>query len=84
MKLGNISVVFRKELLDITRDRRTLMFMVFLPLLAIPLLMMVVGKVGESSVRKMIDRPSHVAILGKENAPEDLIGLFNHMGIRIA
>ena len=39
MKLSSISVVYRKELTEWLRDRRTLISTVLVPLLAFPILM---------------------------------------------
>ena len=38
MSLRNISTVYRKELLDSLRDRRTVISMIVVPLLLMPLL----------------------------------------------
>ncbi|MCZ6689556.1 MAG: ABC transporter permease subunit [Planctomycetota bacterium] len=40
MKLAKVFTVFRKDLKDVLRDRRTLIFMLLLPTAALPLLMM--------------------------------------------
>jgi sodium transport system permease protein len=43
MNLGNIAIVYRKELIDSLRDRRTLISMIAVPLLLMPLLTIGMG-----------------------------------------
>lgn len=69
MRLSNVFVIFKKELVDILRDRRTLMFMVLLPILVIPGLMWVMGKFVSSGVQRLQENPSIVAVVGAEEAP---------------
>ena len=44
MNLRNISIIARKELKDVLRDRRTLFFMILLPMVATPALMIIGSK----------------------------------------
>ena len=44
MKLRMVSVIARKELRDVLRDRRTLFFMMLLPIVVMPLLMLGISK----------------------------------------
>lgn len=44
MKLRIVSVIARKELRDVLRDRRTLFFMMLLPIVVMPLLMLGISK----------------------------------------
>ncbi len=69
MSARNVWVVFAKELKDITRDRRTLIFMIALPLVAAPLLMVVMGKLLAFGVRKVTEEASRVAVIGGEHSP---------------
>lgn len=43
MRFPMLAAVFRKEMLDILRDRRTLISMVAMPVLVIPLMMFFMG-----------------------------------------
>lgn len=52
MGARNIGVIFRKELLDTLRDRKTLFFMILLPILLIPGLMSVMARVTEREAEK--------------------------------
>jgi len=50
-----VGIIFRKEFLDILRDRKTLIFMIALPLLMMPLLMTAVTRIavhGQETARK--------------------------------
>ena len=62
-------IIFRKELLDILRDRRTLGFMVALPVMVIPAIMWIAGKFVESGVRKLREEASIIAVIGGDEAP---------------
>lgn len=70
MNFAAISVVYRKELREWLRDRRTLISTVLVPLLAFPLL--IVGMIGIVSVMvgKMEKEVPKVMILGGEDSPE--------------
>jgi sodium transport system permease protein len=62
--------IFRKELKDTLRDRRTLMMMVVMPLLLIPLMVIVVTKIQSSQFEKAEAKQLHVAFIGETYAPE--------------
>jgi len=66
----NIGIVFRKELTDTLRDRRTLISSILLPLLLFPLL--TVGFAGLAIVlaRRATAEAFPVMLTGKEHAPE--------------
>jgi sodium transport system permease protein len=72
MNLHNIACVYRKELTEWLRDRRTLISTVVVPLLAFPILM--VGMVSLSSVLiGKAEKETHkVMILGGEDSPQVL------------
>ena len=78
MSVRNVWIVFLKELKDITRDRRTLMFMIILPLAAAPLLMTVMGKLLAFGVRQVRETPSRVAVIGAESSPK-LVAILDAM-----
>lgn len=61
--------VFRKELLDTLRDRRTLIMMIVVPLFAIPALMAIAVKVSRRQEQKAEAKTLKVAFLGAEHAP---------------
>lgn len=66
--MNTILTVFRKELIDTLRDRRTLVFMVVIPLLLFPTLFRVMFSVEKSQSQKARDRQLRVACLDQGNA----------------
>jgi sodium transport system permease protein len=83
MKLANILIVYRKELRDQLRDRRTLLSMIIIPTLAIPLLSAVVTAVGLKVGREMAATPPSVAIVGGEDSPRVRQALLAHDKFKI-
>ncbi|GIW70784.1 MAG: hypothetical protein KatS3mg102_0326 [Planctomycetota bacterium] len=79
MNPRNVAIVFGKEVLDIVRDRRTLLFMVLLPIAIIPLLVLVLGKVTEAGIERLERTPSRVALLGERWAPVPVLELLRHL-----
>ena len=69
MNLRLILTIYRKELRDALRDRRTLISMIVIPSLIIPLLTFVVGRVGLRVVNQARDEVPAIAVLGGEDSP---------------
>jgi sodium transport system permease protein len=69
MNLRQIGLVYRKEMTDTLRDRRTLVSMIVVPLLVIPGLMFGLTEVGLRMVNKAVTERATVMILGENNAP---------------
>lgn len=64
-----LATVWKKELLELVRDRRTLMLtLLFAPLLG-PLLFMGLATMGESKAKEQMEKPMAIAIAGAERAP---------------
>ncbi|HEY0709047.1 MAG TPA: ABC transporter permease subunit, partial [Polyangia bacterium] len=61
-----------KELRETIRDRRTLAMMIFVPLVAYPLMALVGGQVVASKTRSQEARPSIVAVAGDHPAAAEL------------
>src|SRR5690606_9537460 len=59
-------VVFRKELRDTLRDRRTLVAMVIVPLLLFPLLMIGMARFSQSRAAEVRDKVLVVAVADAE------------------
>jgi len=70
-----IRIVYGKELRDSLRDRRTIISMIVVPVLAIPLLMFGVGTLVFKTVTKARQEIPHVMIIGGENSPKVLSAL---------
>ncbi|MBD3166320.1 ABC transporter permease subunit [bacterium] len=69
MNLTKTLLVYKKELLDILRDRRTLMSMIIAPLLLFPVLILGVGALTASQIQKMEEKHYTVFVYGGEQAP---------------
>ena len=67
MNWGHIALVFRKEMLDLGRDRKTLLFMVLLPIVVIPGLRWVMNQFVETGVKRLTEDTSTIAVIGGEN-----------------
>ena len=69
MSLRNIGIVYRKELMDSLRDRRTVISMVAVPLLLMPLLTIGMGVLSAKLVGQAMEEVPKVMILGGEDSP---------------
>jgi sodium transport system permease protein len=66
--MKTVAVVFKKELIDTIRDRRTLMFMIVIPLLLFPVLFKILFTVQERQTRKAEEKTLRVALVDNDNA----------------
>jgi sodium transport system permease protein len=64
-----IGVVYRKELMDMLRDRRTIVSSILVPILTFPVLMLAIGTLATIVVRKATRESPTVMLLGEANAP---------------
>jgi len=69
MSLRNIGIVYRKELIDSLRDRRTVISMIVVPLLVMPLLTIGMGILSLTLVGLAMREIPKVMILGGEDSP---------------
>jgi sodium transport system permease protein len=77
VSLRNIGIVYRKEMLEALRDRRTLISTILVPILLFPVLTVGMGYVAVSLIGEANRQPSKIMILGGEDSPAILDGL-NH------
>jgi sodium transport system permease protein len=70
MKLDRALVVYRKELLDMVRDRRTLFGTLIFPLIVFPLMTVGFGTIEKKSRERVKKQAAEVMLLGEEHAPE--------------
>jgi sodium transport system permease protein len=75
MNLRNSLIVYRKELRDMLRDKRTIRSMVILPMVAFPLIFLLIGYVGAQSSGKLNSEVSVVMIRGGEDSPKVMAAL---------
>ena len=73
--MKKIGIIFRKELKDTLRDRRTLFFMIVFPILIIPLIIGGIPKIMVSMMEKKMTERINIAIFGEENNLE-LVEMF--------
>lgn len=73
--------VLRKELRDISRDRRTLALALLLGPLLYPVLMIGIGKLAESRAKTQLDQVLDVPTIGIERAP-NLVAFLATQGIK--
>ena len=69
MSLRYVGVVYRKELTDSLRDRRTVISMIVVPLLVMPLLTIGMGIVSIGLVGRAMKEIPKVMVLGGEDSP---------------
>jgi sodium transport system permease protein len=65
----NIGVVYRKELIDSLRDRRTVISMIAVPILLMPLLTIGLGVLAAAVMGRALQEVPAVMILGGEDSP---------------
>lgn len=69
--MNKASLVFKKELKDLFRDRKTLLVSILIPLIIMPLIFFVIGK-SASSNEKKVEENFKIAITGGVNS--DFVG----------
>ncbi len=62
MKPGRVLVIARKELTDVLRDRRTLFFMLLLPIVVMPLLLILVSDFMKAQLKEKESRMLAIAV----------------------
>jgi sodium transport system permease protein len=70
MRLHSILVIYRKELRDMMRDRRTVFGMFLFPLIIFPLMTVGFNRFEASMRKKARQELSRIMLLGAEHAPE--------------
>lgn len=75
MQLRNSLIVYRKELKDMLRDKRTIRSMVIFPMFAFPLLFLLLGYVGTRLAGEARKEASTVMVQGGEDSPKVLDAL---------
>ena len=83
MSWSNIGVVYRKELIDSLRDRRTVISVIVVPILVMPLLTILVGVISARLIGKAMQEVPAVMVLGGNDSPDVLTALRELKGITI-
>jgi len=63
----HVITVFKKELIDTLRDRRTIITMIIIPLIAIPLMISITTRIQKSQMQKAKDKRLKVAVISNNN-----------------
>ncbi len=66
--MRTILTIFRKELLDTLRDRRTILMMVVIPILIFPLIMTVFVKVSESYEKDVMTQGVNIGLVNEDKS----------------
>lgn len=66
--MKTVATVFKKELIDTVRDRRTLVFMIVIPLLLFPVLFKIMFSVEKSQTKKAEEKQLEVVVIDRGNA----------------
>ena len=69
MSWRNIGIVYRKELREALRDRRTLISTILVPILLFPVLTVGIGYVVVGLIEEASHQPSKIMILGASDSP---------------
>ncbi len=80
---STLMTVMRKELRDLSRDRRTLLLTLLFGPLLYPVLLLGMGKLAESRVRTQIEQPLQIPTIGADNAP-NLVRFLAAQGLNTA
>jgi sodium transport system permease protein len=83
MNLRNIAIVYRKELCEALRDRRTLVSSLLVPLILFPLLTAGLGSAVSALIGKAKEEKPTVMVLGGEDSPKILAELRGSAEIQI-
>jgi sodium transport system permease protein len=83
MNLHNILTVYRKEIRDSLRDRRTVISMIVIPALMIPGMMLLAVGVSSRVVNKARSETPAVMLLGGQNSPALRAALASNPKVRI-
>jgi sodium transport system permease protein len=83
MTLRNVGIVYRKELTDSLRDRRTVISMIVVPLLLMPLLTIGMGVLSVTLVGMAMKEMPTVMVLGGEDSPQVMAELRQLKDVRM-
>lgn len=83
MSLSRVPAIYRKEMLDVIRDRRTLISMVVVPLVAMPVLFVVIGRFMAAAEKRAGEEAAAIALRGADALP-GLEEFLNKSGFQVA
>ncbi len=68
--MNTILTIFKKEMLDTLRDRRTIITMIIIPVLLFPVMFSLMTKIGESQAKKAKEKILRVTVVAPEEAAD--------------
>ncbi len=74
--------IYRKELLELTRDRKTLMFVVLLPIVIFPLIFAIMGLVVSTATKDAAAKEHRYILVNAEQAKPFADALFYHKSFK--
>lgn len=74
--------VYKKELTELMRDKKTLLFVILLPVLIFPVIFGVMGAVLSSTTNKAMQETHRYVLINAEQVPELAEALFYHKNFR--
>ncbi|MBU0707671.1 ABC transporter permease [Patescibacteria group bacterium] len=74
--MSNIVTIWKKELKDAIRDKRTLMAMIVMPMLLMPIIIIGMGKLTEMQIKQVQDETAKIGV-ASENTSIDLVKYIN-------
>ena len=83
MSLRNVGIVYRKELTEALRDRRTLVSSILIPLFLFPILTFGIGYAFVEIAGEATREPSKIMILGGEDSPDVVNDLREARNLRV-
>ena len=83
MNFNRIGVIYRKELVDTLRDRRTIISTIVIPILMFPVLTLGFGFLASRSMQKVQQEASPIMLLGETNAPALAATIRDAEGIKV-
>ncbi len=83
MSLARIWIIFKRELLDTIRDRRTIVVMIIVPLLLMPIFMFLPGYLMRRQLEGAEVQLQRVGVTGWDNAPSLIDSLKSAPGIEL-
>ncbi|MFZ0641486.1 MAG: ABC transporter permease [Candidatus Acidiferrales bacterium] len=83
MSLRNSWIVYRKELRDMLRDKRTIRSMIIIPMIAFPLLFWGIGHIMNSVMGEAANETAPIMVQGGNDSPKVMGALSKVSGIRV-
>jgi sodium transport system permease protein len=83
LSLHQIATVYRKELIDSLRDRRTIISTIVIPMLMFPLISIGFGSLASKTIQKAQSETANIIILGSTNSPALSEALRHTEGLKV-